>query len=421
MKKKQTKKVNQDQLVSTKLNHDKVGDDTSAQHSSSRRRFLSNVGGITVATIATSVIGLPSLSGMKGSEARATDIGPVNGQQRRNQAFQVRLNAALNEKNIPVPAHPDNGDEARYPNRIGNYSKGLRHNSIGEVNPDSYNALLKAIKSGDFGDLEELATEGDLGCSDPSRQRRLVNPQSGYAFDLEGTDSHQFSIPPAPAFASAQEAGEMAELYWMSLLRDANFLDYNTNPGAQAAAADLSNFSDFRGPKQGGVVTTQTLFRDTYPGCTTGPYISQFLLQPVNFGAQRVDTRIQTTTAVDFMTTFNTPGPGGHDSWLDIQNGCNPTATQTPAGLVYCRNGRDLAQYVHIDVLFQAYFVAALNLLSNGYLADAGNPYGVVIDGGAGRPRNTAIDPNGGRAQVGFGTFGGPAIATLVCEPAARA
>ncbi len=44
----------------------------------------------------------------------------------------------------------------------------------------------------------------------------------------------------------------MAELYWMALLRDVNFADYNESPLANAAAEDLSlNLSDFpRGPKE---------------------------------------------------------------------------------------------------------------------------------------------------------------------------
>src|SRR5260370_1231760 len=90
----------------------------------------------------------------------------------------------------------------------------------------------------------------------------LSGAAKGYAFDLEGTDSHQLKLRPAPAFASAQEAGEMAELYWMALLRDVNFAEYNWNRTAQLAAADLSKMSDFRGPKEGGEVTTKTLFRD---------------------------------------------------------------------------------------------------------------------------------------------------------------
>jgi hypothetical protein len=216
----------------------------------------------------------------------------------------------------------------------------------------------------------------------------------------------------APAFASAEEAGEMVELYWMALLRDVNFLDYETNPIALKAAGDLSRLSDFRGPKVGGQVTPQTLFRDKCPGCTDGPYVSQFLLQPAGFGAQEVDQRINTNAADEnFGTSFS--------EWLDIQNGLQPIQTLTPGGKFFCRNGRDLGQYVHVDVLFQAYFVAFLVIAGGGYPLDAGNPYGVVLDPGSGRPLPAGA--TGSISQVGFGTFGGPAVATIVTEPSTRA
>jgi hypothetical protein len=97
----------------------------------------------------------------------------------------------------------------------------------------------------------------------------------------------------APAFASAEDAGEMVELYWMELLRDTPFAAYAGDATAVAAAKDLSKLSDFRGPKDSaGKVTPELLFRDAYEGCTIGPYISQFLLQPVAFGAQQIDTTI---------------------------------------------------------------------------------------------------------------------------------
>ncbi len=380
-----------------------------------RRAFFGHISKITAASIAVGSIGLPPLlqgcnESAEGQELTC-EIGPQTGSVRADAAFQVRLDEAKDERNVPIPDHPCNGDEDLYPNKIGNYSKCLRHNSIGEVDLNAYNALLAAISSGEFADFEALSTNGHLGCSDPARQRRLVNPQAGYAFDLEGTDSHQLTMRAAPAFASAEEAGEMAEIYWMALLRDVNFRDYNTNLLAQDAADDLSNFSDFRGPKQGSLVTPQTLFRDNYPGCTTGPYISQFLLKDCPFGAQRVDQRIHTTTPVDFMTDFT--------SWLDVQNGCQPTELQAPGGLVFCRNGRDLSQYVHIDALYQAYFVACLVLLANGIPFNIGNPYGKTPDPGYGAP--LPIGVSGSLAQVGFGTFGGPHILALVTEVSTRA
>jgi hypothetical protein len=381
----------------------------------SRRKFLGHVGVAGAATLAAGVVGVEPLLQPGSSSAQAASAGPQNTGQRRTQAKQLRDRATQDEFSLSPQTHVDNGDETRYPNRIGNFSRTLKHDPLtGEVDPAAYNALIAALSSGNNADFDALAINGHFGCPDQSHQRRLVNPMAGYAFDLQGADSHVPAIRPAPAFASAEEAGEMAELYWMALLRDVNFEDYATNSLALAASADLSNMSDFRGPKQSGHVTAQTLFRDRFPGCTTGPYISQFLLQPANFGAQRVDQRINTNApGVDFMTNFS--------DWLDVQNGCNETATLTPGPLVFCRNGRDLAAYVHIDVLFQAYFVGLLLLLGGGYPVDAGNPYGVLLDGGAGRPRDALLDPNGSLSQVGFGTFGGPAIATLVAEPATRA
>ncbi|MEA2501362.1 MAG: hypothetical protein QOD01_1473 [Actinomycetota bacterium] len=335
--------------------------------------------------------------------------------QRRTSARRIREEAAEAQFLEPSPVHVDNGDEGRYPNRIGNFTKGLMHDpQTGEVVPSAYDAFLTALRDPFPGAFDELVKGNHLGCSEKAKRRRFVNPQAAFAFDLEGIDSHQLTMRAAPAFASAEEAGEMVELYWMSLLRDVTFAQYATNATAINAAADLSQLSDFRGPKVGGQVTPQTLFRDPYPGCTMGPYVSQFLLQPVDFGAQSIDTRILTNApGSDFAKTF--------PEWLKLINGCQPGAEASiGAGPpVFCYNGRALAQYVHKDFLYQAYFVACVNLLTNGYPADAGNPYGRVIDPGAGLP--LPVGSTGPLAEVGFGTFGGPFMATLVTEPATRA
>jgi len=374
-----------------------------------RRAFLNTLG-ISVGIAAA----VPTISILSETGVYADDIGPQSGRARAESSERIRQDVAERESTVRIPNHEDNGDEALYPSKIGNYSKALKHHpTTGEVDPAAYEALNSAIAKGRFADFEALVTNGHLGSADPTKQRRLVNPGSGYAFDLEGTDSHQLKLIPAPKFASAQEAGEMAELYWMALLRDTNFADYDTSVLACEAAEDLSKLHDFRGPKEGGVVTTKTLFRDSYPGCTDGPYLSQLLLQPCNFGAMRIDTRIVTVAPdVDYMTDFQ--------SWLNVQNGVNTPPAPT-VGLAFLRSGRDLTHYVNIDQLFEAYLVACVNLLANGYLANLGNPYGRIYDGGAGRPKNLSLDPNGSLAQVGFGTFGGPAVITLACEPATRA
>jgi hypothetical protein len=111
-------------------------------------------------------------------------------EKRAAQAFQTRMQAAQIERNLPNPDHPTNGDEQRYANRIGNYSKGLPHNDLGEVDPSSYHAFLGALATAETSDFERLV----MGCPDPARQRKLVNPLSGEAFDLEGADCNHLAI-----------------------------------------------------------------------------------------------------------------------------------------------------------------------------------------------------------------------------------
>jgi hypothetical protein len=45
-------------------------------------------------------------------------------------SYQNRAEAALEESQAPVPRQITNGDEQRYPNFIGNFSKGLPHNAL---------------------------------------------------------------------------------------------------------------------------------------------------------------------------------------------------------------------------------------------------------------------------------------------------
>ncbi len=263
--------------------------------------------GAAAGGLAVGVIGIEPLLGSKRAVVRAEEIGPETTAQRLANAAEVRLEAIARDLGTGIPPHPTNDDELTLINFAGSFTKTLKQDSFtGEVIPSAYNALRGAITTGTLATFESLHTNGHLGCPDQNAQRRLKNPLSGYAYDLESKDSHQYQIRPAPDFSSAEEASEIAENYWMALLRDVNFANYGTNATAIQAAQDLSTFSDFRGPKQGGVVTAQTLFRDNYPGCTVGPYVSQFLLQPAPYGAQMVDQRIRTAAPnIDFGTTFN--------------------------------------------------------------------------------------------------------------------
>ncbi|MGI8962543.1 MAG: vanadium-dependent haloperoxidase [Bryobacteraceae bacterium] len=373
--------------------------DPSRPASPSRRALLKGAAAFIAAGEA-----LPSTLGV---DDRGADLG-ANGsgedEQRREQAFQVRLRAALQEKRLPSPGHPTNGDEETYPNKIGNFSKGLPHNDLGEVNLGAYQALTDALSSGRFADFEAIP----LGCADSTTQRKFVNPLAGLAFDLEGADCHHFATLPAPAFSSAHQAAEITELYWQALLRDVPFSEYETHPLAQMAAADLSKLSDFRGPKEGRSVTPRSLFRGVTAGDLSGPYVSQFLLKPIPFGVQFIDQRMRTVMpGFDHMTDFA--------EWLNIQKGCSPAySVQIDPVHRYVRNGRDMDRWVNIDVLYQAFFNASLILVTPPDLANEDT------GGGMGAPLNPGNPYNRSRTQTGFGTFGGPHISVLVPEVASR-
>lgn len=323
---------------------------------------------------------------------------------RARQAYEIRVHAAQLERDAPPSTHPTNGDEDAYPNKIGNFSKGLPHNEFGEVDLNAYGTLLNALTTGRPADFEAIA----MGSADPALQRKFVNPQAGIAFNMEGADSHHLTIPPAPAFSSAEQAADAVELYWQALARDVPFSEYGSNPITQAAAAELSTLSGYRGPKVNGKVDATTLFRGLTAGDAAGPYISQFLMKGIPFGVQYVQQQmLSVLPGRDYMTDYA--------EWLSIQNGSSPAAgDQIDTERCYIRNGRDLAQWVHIDVLFQAYFNAMLILLSPPNAADKDSGGGMQVGLNANPYRNS-------RTQEGFGTFGAPAAAGATAEIATSA
>ncbi len=356
--------------------------------SPARRKFIGQIGVTSAAALATGVISIePLLHGERSQVHAATAAGS---NRRANDCAKLRRDSAqAGLQSTPQNLqHPPNGDESLYPNKIANYAKGLLHNNDGTVALSAYEALVQALNSGNPADFNAIPLGGN---------RRLTNPQSGLAFDMQGPDAHALVQQPAPAFASREQAAEISENYWMALLRDVHYSQYSSHPIANAAATDLNLYgSDFKGAKVAGIVTPANLFRGLTPGDSAGPYLSQFFYQACNFGANKIEQKIKTTIpGIDYMTNFNT--------WLAVQRGISQPADNFDPTARYMRNGRDIGQWVHIDVLFQAYFHGFLVLAGLGAPADDGNPY-------VGNP-----------TQDGFGTFGGPHIATLLCEVATRA
>jgi hypothetical protein len=351
---------------------------------SNRRTFLGQVSSAAAVIAATATVSGPFAACAAAQESGSGELDNV-GRSRARKSLNNRVRAAEAEFDIRIPEEATNGDEERFPNRIGNFSKGLVHNGIGEVDNGSYASLLRAVSTGDPRLFEQI----QLGGTAP-----LIDPQAGLALDLEGTDSHQLAIGTPPSVASREIADAAVENYWMALCRDVNFTQYGHEPLSIAAIAELNTLPAFRGPKP---VTPQNLFRGFTPGDVLGPYVSQFLLLPFSYGAVPVSQLLTTyVPGVDYMTD--------QASWLAVQNGQGPFGqNQVDPSPQHMRNGRGLGAYVHIDVLFEAYFNACLILIDNGAPLDPNNPY------------------VGSRTQTGFGTFGAPHVKTLVAEVSQRA
>jgi hypothetical protein len=350
---------------------------------SSRRVFLGKLSSLAATGVAAEVVGLGSIP----AQARLVDDAD-HPRERTEESYRIREQAARKEQGLGTPPELTNGDEGRYVNFIGNYSKGLPHNAIGEVELGTYQTYLAAIRTGTTAAFELVPLGGTT---------KLVNPVAGVAFDLEGTDSHQFSIPPAPSVASQVRSDEMVELYWMALCRDVNFVDYASDPTARAAITELSSLGSFQGPKAGGSITEQTLFRGFTPGDAIGPYVSQLFLTPFSYGQFTLSGQVSTyLPGTDYLTTQ----PG----WMACQNGEGPFAVdQIDPQFRYYRNGRDIAAYVHVDHICEAFYNAALRLYQAGAPPNPGNPYTKL------------------KKQSPFGTFGEPHFLTMHGEFALRA
>lgn len=345
----------------------------------SRRRFLGSFGGATAAALAAGAVGLPAVSLLGEASAEAAVVGPLKPSERANKAYQYRQRVALDQKKMPLAAHPTNGDDV-HPGFLFSYSKALPHNALGEVKPAAYDALMHALKTGDPADFELVPAGGTV---------KQTHPQCSFGFELDGADPHCLSTPAPPSFSSEDEAAEMCELYWQALTRDVPYSKYGSDPTIARAVNELKQFKRFAG------VNVGNIFRGETAGDLIGPYVSQFLLKPYSFGAQPVTQRFRTSAAGnDFMTRY--------DEWLKIQNGARHSAPMTlDPQLRHIRDGRGLGEWDHQDFTYQGFLVAALILLSFGREAVADtNPYKTSSN------------------QMGFASFGGPHVLDLVARAA---
>jgi hypothetical protein len=342
---------------------------------------------------------------------------PLPARERRRKAHDKREKAFALSNRGPLPVHRNNGEEAEYLSRYGfpvsSFSKGLPHNERGEVECAAYRALLHALKRGREEDFAHIPR----GSNHPLA-RRFIHPQAGLGFDLSGPDAQHLILRPAPCLDERKHDGEMVELYWMALLRDVSFIDYEQEANVDAAARELNLYRDDLDVSQAECITPRTLFRGSAQAALVGPYLSQFLLQDARFGALDFNQRQRSLArGSDHLMDFG--------SWLASQNGAPPQGREvfdpTPH---YIRNLRDLANYVHRDPPYMPYLMAfnCINVLLANAVASA--PPGSLPpfeEEGLPYPFPDFPDPVRRRNQEGFTAFSPMHLLALLGEVTTRA
>jgi hypothetical protein len=439
-------------------------------------------------------------------------------------AKNLRTTRAGDQAVTPA-AQPCNGDETDFP-LIASFAKSLNHDSEGVVVASAYAAFQAALTeqhvctydrhledTSVMPAVEQLGTlpaptvgtnvlkykqrtaAGPVG----NNGARLLmdNPLAPEAFTLEGADPQTvgiydfrppvsgpstgyqpsiISLPAPPKFNTKTELAEIAENYWMALLRDVPFKYYTAaGRNADVSAGILSSalasqiatlldaaVADLGGPNlvfyfgrnyvggDNGAVTEQTLFRGFTEGDRVGPYVSQFFVRPVPVGRLTLSPKEKTAAMrTDYGgKPTSEPGKDGRDYmtvaeiWNERQRGFVPVPAplntidpnfDTQSRLI--RAARDAGEYVHADVVFQEYINACFILFSTpsprsslprDMIYTDLDPSGTALpfEGGLFDPQQTLapeIPYQFSTVEKGFITLGNHDIKTMISEVARRA
>ena len=369
-------------------------------HSASRRSFVGKLG---AASVAASVLGaVPSAIAQSNNSGNVSLGASKPRNPRLAKATNLRIARANADASFGAAPQLANGDEQRYSDHSGSYSKPLLQDDLCLVNEGAWQSFKKALNSGKNSDWEAVIIGGTV---------TFNGPQGAYAYDLEAMDSVQFGnapgigdpngpvlVPPFDQVTSSLYGTQLIEEYWAAMLRDVAFTDFVNNGTAAAAATELGAQTDYRGPRDSsGNVTPNLLFRGTFQGETLGPHVSQFAITPTKFGQQDMPMLFTTHLPnINYMTDEAT--------FQQVQNGID-TGLRNQLDPVprFLHDFRGFNALTHLDFPSQEYLYAMLMMFSTAVPINPGCPY------------------NGSRTQNGFCTFGGPDIQQAVAEVASRA
>lgn len=168
------------------------------------------------------------------------------------------------------------------------YQKGLGYETDFGNSEDRYEDFIDAVE-------DEDQTEYPTGGSRP-----LVSPPSAQSFATDGTDPWLGTMPPAPDHNSSAMFLEMLEVYLATYARDVPFTKYDDLGDddwlVEVFKQDRDAVADVLQTGESTIHEWITepgdgLFRDEFPGCRMGPYVSQHLVHDVPIGAQTLDIR----------------------------------------------------------------------------------------------------------------------------------
>ena len=215
------------------------------------------------------------------------------------------------------------------------HSKGLNHDATtGFPTKEDVDLLLQARSKATSTAVDAIPLSGGA-------TRKIRNILVGHNFNLIGTDpSPTLNAIVKPAIDSNESAFEMAEVYSKSLLRDVSFWDIEQGVNA-TANTHITNLNAFPSksiaPVSGGLITAPLLHRDSLPGCDVGPYVSQLFYSGSYFNPIRLENSQPQFRGYNDNLASQTLA-----TWLQIENGEEPTSTQSGASILFIFSARQL-------------------------------------------------------------------------------
>ena len=263
--------------------------------------------------------------------------------------YQLRITQSKLDRNISGCMVTLTND-VNLPNYRGVFSKAFTHPDGKGPEPVAYQAFANAIKT----------KNKTIANSTNNTFRKLVDSYCIFDFELVGLYKSSFKIEDTPSPISERGAAELIEVYNMALARDVPFSEWSTSPIIANVLTSMNLVKGSLGaPLENGNITINNLFREGTAGDLIGPYVSQFLYYPITLGAFTIDQKYVSPGSTNFMNSVST--------YLNMWNGGNPVIPPQLTGPTrYLLTIRDCANYIHLDQIWQPFFMTAVILLNQG-------------------------------------------------------